>query len=350
MAARRSSRSSCSWAGSALAAGSWSGRKERRLERQDEAAAAGRRRRRPSRSSSPRASRGQMAERIGAVDRIARKKRQDQPAALARAYLATATAKLPGEVRRRRQGATARGLPLPGHVRASRARRPRSSSSSDQLEAFQRELDAGRPRLREVQEPDAVRRADHRVDGREGGVAPEERALVAAVIYNRLHARMPLGDRRDARYGLDIPPTEPLTSPQLAEHEPRTTRATVRQGLTPTPIANPGLASMQAAAHPAKVDYLYFVRKPDKPSFLHRERDRVPELRERARLRVITGETRLVGAARRSGLRVALAADAERGVRGARARLGVRRRSTYGRRTSRRPSPGSRRSGSPAPT
>jgi len=93
-------------------------------------------------------------------------------------------------------------------------------------------------------------------------IAPEERALVAAVIYNRLHDGMPLGIDATIRYAFDVPPTESLKNSQLESLNPYNTRKV--DGLTPTPIANPGLASMQAAAHPAKVDYLFFVRKPDK--------------------------------------------------------------------------------------
>src|SRR5207237_1501796 len=83
-----------------------------------------------------------------------------------------------------------------------------------------------------------------------------------AVIYNRLHAKMPLGIDATIRYGLDIPGTESLTKAALASSSPYNTRRF--RGLPPTPIANPGLASIRAAAHPAHVDYLYFVRKPDK--------------------------------------------------------------------------------------
>ena len=92
-------------------------------------------------------------------------------------------------------------------------------------------------------------------------VVPRERRLVSAVIYNRLHAGMPLGIDATLRYGLHIPPTEPITQADLASGSAYNTRN--RTGLPPTPIANPGLASMRAAAHPAKVDYLYFVRRPD---------------------------------------------------------------------------------------
>ncbi|MFL5943725.1 MAG: endolytic transglycosylase MltG [Gaiellaceae bacterium] len=90
---------------------------------------------------------------------------------------------------------------------------------------------------------------------------PSERPLVAAVIYNRLHAHMPLGIDATLRYGLHIPPTSSLTQSELQDPTPYNTR--VHDGLPPTPINNPGLAAIEAAARPAKVDYLYFVRKPD---------------------------------------------------------------------------------------
>jgi UPF0755 protein len=90
---------------------------------------------------------------------------------------------------------------------------------------------------------------------------PKERPLVAAVIYNRLHAGLSLGIDATIRYGLHIPPTEPIHQSELDSDSPYNTRKF--PGLTPTPIANPGLASLQAAAHPAKVDYLFFVRKAD---------------------------------------------------------------------------------------
>jgi uncharacterized YceG family protein len=90
-------------------------------------------------------------------------------------------------------------------------------------------------------------------------VVASERPLVAAVIYNRLRNRMPLGIDATIRYGRNVPGTEPLRRSDLESDDPFNTRR--RLGLPPTPISNPGLASMRAAAHPARVDYLYFVRK-----------------------------------------------------------------------------------------
>jgi uncharacterized YceG family protein len=90
---------------------------------------------------------------------------------------------------------------------------------------------------------------------------PRERALVAAVIYNRLREGMPLGIDATIRYGYDIPATQAILQSQLEADHPYNSRK--RVGLPPTPISNPGLASLQAAADPADVDFLYFVRKPD---------------------------------------------------------------------------------------
>jgi uncharacterized YceG family protein len=88
-----------------------------------------------------------------------------------------------------------------------------------------------------------------------------ERAKISAVIYNRLSQHMPLQIDATTRYGLHIPPTQSLTQSELHSNNPYNTRD--RVGLPPTPIGNPGLASLRAAAHPANVDYLYYVRLPD---------------------------------------------------------------------------------------
>ena len=82
------------------------------------------------------------------------------------------------------------------------------------------------------------------------------------MIYNRLHNRMPLGIDATIRYALDVPPTQALRESELNDPTPYNTR--LHAGLPPTPIANPGLASLQAAAHPLAGDWLYFVRKPDR--------------------------------------------------------------------------------------
>jgi len=92
--------------------------------------------------------------------------------------------------------------------------------------------------------------------------APEERKLVAAVIYNRLAKGMPLAIDATLRYGLGIQGTRPLTEADLQNQTPYNT--SIHKGLPPTPIGNPGLPSLEAAAHPAKVDYLWYVRKPDR--------------------------------------------------------------------------------------
>ena len=56
--------------------------------------------------------------------------------------------------------------------------------------------------------------------------------------------------------------TAPIHESDLASPEPYNTR--IHKGLPPTPICNPGLASLQAAAHPDHVGYLYYVAIPGK--------------------------------------------------------------------------------------
>lgn len=86
-----------------------------------------------------------------------------------------------------------------------------------------------------------------------------ERPLAAAVIYNRLSQGMPLGIDATVRYATGNYDS-PLTESELETDSPYNTR--INSGLPPGPISNPGLASLKAAAKPAKVDYLYYVIEP----------------------------------------------------------------------------------------
>lgn len=92
----------------------------------------------------------------------------------------------------------------------------------------------------------------------EAGV-DSQRGLVASVIYNRLHEGMPLGIDATIRFATGNY-TEPLTESELAIDSPYNSRTNV--GLPPGPISNPGLASIEAAAHPPKTDYLFYVTTP----------------------------------------------------------------------------------------
>ncbi|HYJ22360.1 MAG TPA: endolytic transglycosylase MltG [Solirubrobacterales bacterium] len=93
----------------------------------------------------------------------------------------------------------------------------------------------------------------------EAGI-PSQRKLVASVVYNRLHEGMPLGIDATIRFAVDNY-TQPLTESELAVDSPYNTRTNV--GLPPGPINSPGLTAIEAAAHPAKSDFLFYVNKPN---------------------------------------------------------------------------------------
>ena len=83
-----------------------------------------------------------------------------------------------------------------------------------------------------------------------------DRPMIAGVIYNRLRQGMPLQVDATIEYALPAHKSE-LTLHDLRVDSPYNTYQ--HAGLPPTPIANPGLPSLEAALHPAKTDALYYV-------------------------------------------------------------------------------------------
>lgn len=85
---------------------------------------------------------------------------------------------------------------------------------------------------------------------------PTDRGKVARVIYNRLATNMPLQIDATVLYGLGNP-TRPLTAADLGTPSPYNTY--LNRGLPPTPIASPGISSLQAALAPTPGPWLYYV-------------------------------------------------------------------------------------------
>lgn len=102
---------------------------------------------------------------------------------------------------------------------------------------------------------------------KETGHTPD-RSVVAAVFINRLKAGMKLQTDPSVIYGLGEQFDGNLRKQDLIADTPYNTYT--REGMPPTPIAMPGLASLRAALHPAPTDALYFVSRGDGSSHFSR--------------------------------------------------------------------------------
>lgn len=90
---------------------------------------------------------------------------------------------------------------------------------------------------------------------------PSDRAMIAGVFINRLRLGMLLQTDPTVIYGMGEKFDGNIRRNDLTRDTPYNTYT--RSGLTPTPIALPGAASLQAALHPAQTDALYFVARGD---------------------------------------------------------------------------------------
>lgn len=91
-------------------------------------------------------------------------------------------------------------------------------------------------------------------------VSTEEKPLIASVFYNRLRLGMPLQSDPTAVYGVRAFAGK-VRKADIGHRSPYNTY--LNNGLPPGPIGNPGADALNAALHPARTNYLYFVARMD---------------------------------------------------------------------------------------
>lgn len=202
----------------------------------------------------------QMADRVSEVRKIAIQKRKVTPRLTGHGYKAAAArARAPAAFTSQLKRRSVEGFLFPSLYEFTKDTTA-DELIAKQLAAFEQRWSAI-PRRRGRTPYDVLTIAS--MIERETAV-PAERRLVSAVIYNRLRRDMPLAIDATLRYGLGIPGNRPITRRQLQSKTPYNTRRF--KGLPPTPIGNPGVPSMRAAARPAPRNYLYYLRRPNSVS------------------------------------------------------------------------------------
>lgn len=100
---------------------------------------------------------------------------------------------------------------------------------------------------------------------------PEDRPLIASVIYNRLKIRMALAVDSSVIYASKLEGKwrndGKVYKSDVERRSPYNTR--LHPGLPPGPVASPGKSSLDAALYPAQTDYLYYVREPSRNDGAH---------------------------------------------------------------------------------
>ena len=159
-----------------------------------------------------------------------------------------------------KKGTTLEGMLFPATYQILPKEARARSFVKDQLRTFDAyfaKVDLSRARAANLTEYDVVIIAS--MIDREA-LVPAERPVVAAVIWNRLRIDMLLQIDATIQYALGE--TKPvLTFDDLEIDSPYNTYKYA--GLPPTPISNPGLAALKAAADPSADNYLYYVARND---------------------------------------------------------------------------------------